>query len=115
MPKELLMKLTMLFESGLPYTERGITITENLLKVTVELLNAAEGRILPQNARNASIENTPDGLDKCIKIALQSDTRTANIVSDELAKRGVVEITSIENPKTGNQIKATRLLPDWAW
>jgi hypothetical protein len=114
MPKELLKKLIALFER-LPYTERGIRITEDLLKTTVEQLNAAEGRTLPQNANKERAENMHDGLDKRIKIARHNDTMTAPIVSDELAKRGVVEINSIKNPATGRQIKATRLLPEWAW
>ena len=79
-------KLLNLFER-LPYRERGISINADLLRTTVELLNAVEGNILPQNCRNDIAERTPDGLDKRIKIALQSDTRTANIVSDELAKK----------------------------
>ena len=86
MPEKLLKKLLNLFER-LPYRERGISINADLLRTTVELLNAVEGNILPQNCRNDIAERTPDGLDKRIKIALQSDTRTANIVSDELAKK----------------------------
>jgi hypothetical protein len=114
MPEKLLNKLLNLFER-LPYMIRGIRINADLLRTTVEVLNAAEGKILPQNCRSDIAERTPDGLDRRVKIALQSDLRTADIVSDELAERGVVEVTTIENPATGRQIKATRLLKAWTW
>ena len=114
MPEKLLKKLLNLFER-LPYRERGISINADLLRTTVELLNAVEGNILPQNCKRNIAEKTPDGLDKRIKIALRSNTLTANIVSDELANKGVVEVTTIKNPNTGRQIKATRLHKEWTW
>ncbi|GHV83670.1 hypothetical protein AGMMS50212_10100 [Spirochaetia bacterium] len=75
-----------------PFTYRGIKITEELLCTTLEILNAEETKALPQNARNLSAEDTPDGLDKRIKIKLCGNTRVANIVSDILAEKEIIEI-----------------------
>jgi len=41
--------------------------------------------------------------------------RTANIISDVLAKAGIVEIVQVENPDTGRIVKGTRLLQGWDW
>jgi cell envelope opacity-associated protein A len=99
----------------LPYKERGITITEELIITAIELLNSSEGKILPQNARNEVVDKTPYGLDKLIKLKLQTDTRTANIISDILEKKGIAKVTTIKNARTGRIIKATRLLDDFTW
>jgi len=99
----------------LPYRERGIQINEDLIVTTIEILNNSNNYILPQNARNEIMEKTPDGLDKRIKRKLRKNTRTANIISDVLENKGIVEVTYIKNPKTGRKIKATRLLKEWRW
>ena len=114
MPQELLIKLKSLFRN-LPYNERGIKITLDLLKVTIEILNNATDKTLPQNCRNATADNTPNGLDKLVKINLPTSQRTANIVSDILKKKKIVEVIYIQNEKTGRKIKGTRLLCSWTW
>jgi len=95
--------------------DRGIRITRELIQAAVEILNAAPDRTLPQHCRNARREYTPDGLDRRIKERLDSDLRTANIISDILAEAGVVEVRNIPNPATGRMIKATKLLDKWRW
>lgn len=99
----------------LPFKNRGITITRELILTAVEILNNKHSKILPQNSRNASREKTPDGLDRNIKECLNTDLRTANIVSDILKDAGVVEIIDVENPVTGRKVKGTKLLPKWQW
>lgn len=100
---------------NLPYRKRGIKIHQYLIQTTLKILNDAEDRTLPQNARNLSVQETPDGLDKRIKIKLGTDLRTANIVSDELEETGAVEVKKIKNPDTGRKIKATKLLEEFSW
>ena len=99
----------------LPYKERGIEINEALIIAAIEILNESEGKILPQNARKEVADRTPYGLDKLIKEKLGKNTMTANIISDILQEKGIVEVTKIINPKTGRLINATRLLNDWTF
>jgi len=99
----------------LPRRYRGIAVSRELVRVTLEVLNAAPGRILPQNCRNAVAERTPDGLDRRVKEAMGTDLRTSNIVSDLLQEAGVVEVTGIVNDRTGRIVKATRLCGEWSW
>jgi len=114
MPHIIQEKLKSLFPK-LPYRKRGIIITFDLLKVTIEILNDANDKTLPQNCRNEVAEKTPDGLDKKIKINLPTTQRTANIVSDVLKEKKVVKIILVQNKKTRRMIKGTRLLGNWTW
>lgn len=99
----------------IPYHERGIKIGRNLIKATLKVLNEANNHTLPQNCRNASMEQTPDGLDKRVKKKMGTDLRTANIVSDELEKAGVAVVTKVENPHTGRMVKGTTLIKEFTW
>lgn len=99
----------------IPFKLRGIKVTHQLIKVTVEILNEEFTKTLPQNSRNATREKTPDGLDKRIKEALNIDLRTANIISDVLMEAGVVDIINIDSLKSDRKVKATRLLQKSCW
>lgn len=99
----------------IPFSYRGIQIHKDLIRVTMEILNAEPTKTLPQNARNDIVERTPDGLDRRIKLYLQSDLRTANIITDVLEQADIVENTMVENPNTGRSIKGTRLKNKWTW
>jgi len=108
MKKEILSK----FEK-LPYPKRGIQINEKLIIITIEILN--KYKQLPQNCRQVKTENKPFGLDKLINEEFGDDLRRANIISDELQKKGIVEVIEIMNEETGKLRKITRLLKDWQW
>lgn len=100
---------------NIPFKYRGITITQELIKAAVEILNAEPTKMLPQNSRNDVKEKTPDGLDRRIKEYLNTNLRTANIISDVLEQAGIVEIISIMNFQTGRRVKGTKLLKEWCW
>jgi hypothetical protein len=95
----------------IPFKDRGIKITHELIKITIELLNAEPTKTLPQNCRNVVRERTPDGLDKRIKERLNTNQRKANIISDVLEKAGIVEVIQ----RTGRTVKRTKLLEKWSW
>jgi hypothetical protein len=114
-PNELLDKIIARMGLTLPYYSRGIKISEELVKVTIECLNNAPSNILPQNCRNATRSKTPDGLDLRIKNKMGFDLRTANIISDILAEVGIVNVIQVINPKTERNVKATKLLEEWTW
>jgi hypothetical protein len=98
-----------------PFKHRGIMITHELIRITIGLLNAEPTKTLLQNCRNDVRERTPDGLDKRIKESLNTDLRTANIISDVLEQAGIVEVIHVINPRTGRTVKGTRLLEEWDW
>ena len=100
---------------NIPYKCRGIMISRELVEATMEILNASSTKSLPQNARNAVKEKTPDGLDKRIKERLSSNLRTANIISDVLENVGIVDVIKVINTNTGRTVKGTRLNQKWSW
>jgi hypothetical protein len=100
---------------SLPFLERGIKVDRNLIEAVIEILNASPSKTLPQNCRNAIRDKTPDGLDRRIKEKLNTDLRTANIISDILARAGIVEIIRVINPATGRLVKGTRLIDERCW
>lgn len=98
------------YNKQIPFRHRGIKIEKELIQATVEILSESPNKILPQNARNLVAEETPDGLDRRIKERLESNLRTANIISDVLEEVGVVKVKLRENPNTGRSIKYTELI-----
>ena len=100
---------------NIPFKCRGIKITIELIKTTMEILNAEPTKTLPQNCRNAVKKKTPDGLDRRIKDSLNINLRTANIISDVLEQAGIVEIVKVTNSRTGNIVKGAKLLQEWSW
>ena len=112
MPNEMKKKILNKFDI-LPYPKRGIQINKNLVIITIEILN--KYKQLPQNCRQVKAENKPFGLDKLINEEFGDDLRRANIISDELQKKGIVEVFKKQNEETGKSIKWTRLLEDWQW
>ncbi|MDP4182286.1 MAG: hypothetical protein Q8942_14505 [Bacillota bacterium] len=100
---------------GIPFKERGITVSSELIKATIEILNDETNKTLPQNCRNQTIEKTPYGLDYKIKERLNTNLRTANIISDILHKAGIVTVIDVINPATGRNVKGTKLLQEWCW
>jgi len=106
---EICMKVETKFNDSLPFKHRGILISRKMIKETIEALRKAPRQTLPQNCRQLRKEETPDGLDKELKYALNTDLRMANIISDVLEKASVVEVVEVENTITGRMIKGTRL------
>ena len=98
-----------------PIECRGIHVQKKLVSVTMEILNSSADKKLPQNCRNDTRENTPDGLDRRIKEYLDSDLRTANIITDILESVGIVSNIQVWNEETGRFIKGSQLNPSWCW
>ena len=113
-PREILSRACAAVGS-LPVKTRGIRITRELIQATMEILNAAPLETLPQNSRNTARKQTPDSLDRRIKEYLDTDLRTANIISVVLEEAGVVKVVKVVNPPTGRNVKGTTLLPGWTW
>ncbi|MBC8214165.1 MAG: hypothetical protein ISR90_01815 [Candidatus Marinimicrobia bacterium] len=117
-PDKIYKKIENLIEkhiNKIPYHCHGIHINESLIKCTLEILNETEKNELPLNHRNATRFNTPDGLDKRIKIRLNSDLSTANIIVHELSKIGVIEDVLVENFNTHRLVKGAKLNNQWRW
>jgi len=98
-----------------PYRHKGIEINKELIIATMEILNDATNNKLAIKAKNAIRGEMRDGLDLRLKYELKSDTRRGDIISKELQKINVVEITKVINKETDRFINSVRLLPNWRW
>ncbi len=118
-PKELLIevisKIESKYGSRLPFKIRGITISEQMVSTTLEILNEEKTKTLPQNAYHNNAKDTPDGLDKRLKIRMGSNTCKGHIISDILFDVGVVNIHKIRNIKTGKLRNVTELTQNYTW
>ena len=103
------------YGTPLPFPLRGITVDREKIRAAMEILNSHPQRTMPQNCRNDIRARTPDGLDRRLKEALNTDLRMANIISDVLASAQIAEIVRVENPATGRMVKGTRLKGIWCW
>jgi hypothetical protein len=113
--KKILLKIEMKQNERIPFKLRGIVISELLIARALEILNAEKTKTLPQNARHNNLEETPDGLDKRLKIKMGNDTCRGHIVSDILSDVGIVRLLKIRNVKTGKLVNATQLNSDYSW
>jgi hypothetical protein len=98
-----------------PFKHRGIMINEELIQVTMEILNDENSKALPQNCSQQVRAKSHDGLDRRIKERRDLDLRTANIISDVLQDVGIAEVYKDGNPRTGRMVKFTKLCPSWTW
>jgi hypothetical protein len=99
----------------IPFEYRGINVSLELIKITLDILNDELSKTLPHNCRQLKRNDTPDGLDRRIKDTLNTDLRTANIISDILEQAEIVEVIKVTNFSSGREVNGTRLLKAWTW
>lgn len=115
-PKEKLDKIIDLLRKErmqFPYHVRGIKIDYELIEATMNVLFNSPNFRMEQNCKNSLRDYQEEGLDYFIKVKRDSDIRTANIISDELKRIGVLSITSEINNKTGRKRKVSTINDDW--
>ncbi|MEN6396166.1 MAG: hypothetical protein ABFC78_06770 [Methanoregula sp.] len=99
----------------LPFTRNGIEITEGLVGVTMECLNAEVKRILPLRAVSRDNGFMP-GLSECLSERLGSDQNaTAPVIAEILISAGLAEPADVLDAATRTQTKGIRLLSTWTW
>ncbi len=100
----------------LPFTQKGVCISPELLGVALECLNAEVTRALPLRTSAAMAKNRVDGFDRVLELRLGADGRnTAVAVADILVLAGIAEVTEIQDRCTHTRTSGLRLLPAWTW
>ncbi len=97
----------------LPFTRDGVEITESLVGITLECLNAEVRRILPLKTGGTG---TCPGLAECLSERTGSDQgATAPVIAGILVTAGLAE--PVEVLDTANHVKrqGIRLLSTWTW
>ncbi len=102
--------------SQLPFLRGGVSVTGELIGVTMECLNAEPARslalITPRDARG----KVADGLDTYLEQRLGVPGKMlVPVIADVLCSAGITEMTEILDRHLHRSRKAIRLLSPWAW
>ena len=99
----------------LPFTRNDVEITEGIVGITLECLNAEVMRTLPLKTV-ARGTGTHPGLAECLSERRGSDQGgVAPVIAEVLVNAGLAEPAEVLDTATHTQIRGIRLLPAWTW
>jgi len=99
----------------LPFTRDGVGVTEALVAVAMECLNAEVSRTLPSKSLTKGDRTVP-GLGDGLAQRLGGDqAAAAAVIADILVSTGLAEPAEVLDATTHTQIRGIRLLPAWTW
>jgi hypothetical protein len=102
--------------SQLPFLRGGVTISGELVGVTMECLNAEPTRTLAVITPRDAPEGVAAGLDSCIEQRLGIPGKTVvPVIAEVLCSAGITEMTEIIDRQLHRPRKAIRLLSPWTW
>jgi hypothetical protein len=102
--------------SRLPFLRSGVMVTGELLRATLECLNAEFTKTLALHTPQNAAEKLQDGLDRCIEERLKIPGKTTvPVIVDVLCSAGIAETTEITDMLSHRTRKGMRLLPPWTW
>jgi hypothetical protein len=100
----------------LPFEKDGVRVTEELVAMALECLNAEFAKILPILAPAVITDPVPDGLDHCLGQRLNTDGRPlASVVAEMFCQAGIVEKTEVLDRSSHRKVRGIRLLNEWTW
>jgi hypothetical protein len=99
----------------LPFTRDGIEITEGLVRVTLECLNAEVTRTLPVKPVSTGDEKRAS-LAICLSGRIGGEqAAVARVIAESLVHAGLTEPVEMTDAATHTQVRGIRLLPAWTW
>ena len=101
----------------LPFMQDGCSVTQDLISVTLECLNAEFSKTLAIHSKQTPEKQAPEGLDVCITKRLNLDeiTPCASVITDVLCAAGIAEKTEVVDRTSHARSRGVRLLPPWTW
>jgi len=102
--------------SRLPFERNGVLVTEELISVVMECLNAEFKKVLPLKTPQNAGPETQRGLDHCIEERVRIPQKTVvPVLAEVLCSAGITETTEIMDRISHRPYKGIRLLPSWTW
>ncbi|MFA7695352.1 MAG: hypothetical protein WCX63_07440 [Methanoregula sp.] len=99
----------------LPFTREGVEITESLVGITMECLNADVRRTLPLRTASAGTGILP-GLGEYLSERIGGDQAAAvPVIAEVLISAGLAEPAEVLDAATHTQMRGLRLLSVWTW
>jgi len=103
--------------SPLPIEQDGCSVTQDIIGITLECLNAEFSKTLVIHAKQTPEKRAGDGLDQCLgqRLNLTGDIPCATAVTDVLCSAGIAERTEVIDSASHTRNKGVRLLAPWTW
>lgn len=102
--------------SRLPFERNGVLVTEELIRVTMECLNAEFKKALPLKTPGVPDQHQVIGLDRCIEERVSGSGKTVvPVIAEVLCSAGIAETTDIIDRYSHRSIRGIRLLSAWCW
>jgi hypothetical protein len=102
--------------SRLPFERNSVMVTDELIGITMECLNAEFKKALPLKTPPYADEKTGGGLDRCIEARVRISGKTVvPVIAEVLCSAGITETTDIIDRGSHRSSKGIRLLPPWTW
>jgi hypothetical protein len=102
--------------SKLPFERNSVMVTEELIGVVMECLNAEFKKAMPLKTPLNAATETQRGLDRCIEERVRISGKTVvPVLAEVLCSAGIAETTEIMDRIFHRPYKGIRLLPPWTW
>jgi len=101
----------------LPIIRDGCSVTQDLIGVTLECLNAEFSKTLAVTTKQAPENRASEGLNRCLeqRLNLTRSDPSASVITGVLCSAGIAENTEVLDPVSHARSRAVRLLPPWTW
>ena len=102
--------------TALPFERDGVRVTEELVAVALECLNAEFAKTLPILTPAVFPDPVPDGLDRCLEQRLNVDgLPVAPVITELFCRAGIAEKTDVLDRSSHRKARGIRLLKEWTW
>ncbi len=100
----------------LPFERDGIRVTEELIGVTLECLNAEFSKTLAITTKAVIASHMPEGLDRCLEQRLNIDGRpVSTVIAEILCRARIAEKTEVLDLSSHRKVRGIRLAQPWTW
>jgi hypothetical protein len=101
----------------LPFMLDGCSVTQDLIGVAMECLNAEFSKTLSITTKQTADNRVTEGLDRCLeqRLNLKGSDPCAAVIANVLCSAGIAEKTEVLDSVSHARCRGVRLLPPWTW
>ena len=101
----------------LPFMQDGCSVTQDLIGVTMECLNAEFSKTLVIRSKQTPEKGALEGLDQCLaqRLNLTGDIPCVAAITDVLCSAGIAEKAEVVDSTSHARSRGIRLLAAWTW
>jgi hypothetical protein len=101
----------------LPFMQDGCSVTQDIIGVTMECLNAEFSKTLTITTKQTPAKGAPEGLDWCLEQRLHHTVShpCTCVITNVLCNAGIAEKTEVLDRVSHARNRGVRLLPPWTW